>query len=160
MAVEAALTGHLVLSTAHSTDAAHTIARLITLGVNAHLAASALSGIVSARLIRRLCERCRRPYEAGADVVKQLGTPVTGHLYEVVGCDHCRQTGYLGRIGIFELATLDPSLQEIIQSDASVPQIQTALSKMDIQTLWKDGLSKVLAGETTVDELMRVTRDG
>ena len=159
VAVEAALTGHLVLSTAHSTDAAHTIARLVTLGVNAHLAASALSGIVSARLIRRLCERCRRPYKPSADVVKQLGRPVTGPLYEVVGCDHCRQTGYLGRIGIFELAPLDPSLQEIIQSDASVPRIQAALSKMNIQTLWKDGLAKVIAGETTVDELMRVTRD-
>jgi len=159
IAIEAALTGHLVFSTVHSTDAAHTVMRLKTLGIDPYIASSSLAGIMSTRLVRRLCEHCRIPYQPKPEIAGQLGKIPGGFLFKAGGCVKCRQTGYKGRIGIYELVPIDQRLQDVIQGGASVTEMQDALVQMDFRTLWVDGLEKMVAGLTTFDELLRVTRN-
>lgn len=158
IAIEAAMTGHLVLSTLHSSDAAHTIARLRTLGVDPFLASCSMAGIVSTRLIRRLCPNCRVPEEPGEPMARQLGLHPKGTLFRAGGCEQCRHSGYHGRTGIFELVPVTQAVQTLIESQASLADMGNALAKIGVETLWMDGLHKVLSGVTSLDELMRVTR--
>lgn len=159
IAFEAAMTGHFVLSTAHSTDAAHTIARLVTLGVNPFVAASALTAVVSTRLIRKLCKHCRAPFSPPEAVLRSLGRPSAPQMYQAVGCQKCRQAGYSGRVGIFEIVPITGKLKNLIQSGASIQRLQASLAESDVRSLWMDGVEKVLAGVTTLEEVMRVTRN-
>jgi general secretion pathway protein E len=167
MAVQAALTGHLVLSTLHTNSAAATIARLIDMGVADYLIASTLKGILAQRLVRKLCPRCARPTEPSAalkacilrlDVAHPLRTrPIYG-VREPVGCAHCRQTGFDGRTTVAELLVVDDAVAAAIVAGANERALVTAGDGAGMSSMLADGLAKVLAGITTLDEVLRVTR--
>jgi len=175
MAVHAALTGHLVLSTLHTNDAAGAIPRLIDMRVEPFLVASALSTIISQRLVRRICESCREEYEAPpevkADIEKELKglsealrsqTKITKSLklQHGKGCPKCNHTGYRGRIGIFEVLPVDESIVSLVLKQASSNEILEQAKKDGMLTLKQDGVLKVLAGITTIEEVWRVTEMG
>ncbi|MBI4802820.1 MAG: Flp pilus assembly complex ATPase component TadA [Elusimicrobia bacterium] len=159
IAFEAATTGHLVLSTVHSSDAAHAVARLATLGLNPFIVSSGLAGIISQRLVRKLCPHCKAPYTPPSAVLRQLEPENPAVLYKAAGCDKCRQTGYTSRVGIYEVVVLDAGMRDIIQSETSVSRLQYAFAKMHIRSLWAGGIQKVLEGTTTLEEVLRVTQN-
>lgn len=188
LAVQAALTGHLVFSTLHTNDAVGAIARLIDLGVPAFLVAATLDAVLAQRLVRRICEDCREDYTPDPEVVealKGLGTaapvargshvpskgedsdlriaesPITAgtRFTRGRGCPACRQTGYRGRIGIFELLVVTREFREAIVGGAHASQLQALAARAGMLPLQFDGLSKVAAGLTTVEEVLRVTAD-
>jgi general secretion pathway protein E len=158
IAVQASLTGHLVLSTLHTNTAIGAITRLRDMGVESFLISSSLIGIVAQRLVRILCKQCRRPYEASPKECEILKVdkehPPT--LYEAVGCDFCNQTGYLGRAGIYEIIEVDEKVRTGIHEDQSEQEmIHYVRSKTP--SIRQDGCERVLAGETTLNEVIRVT---
>jgi general secretion pathway protein E len=165
MAIQSALTGHLVFSTLHTNDAASAVARLLDLGIEPYLLASSLIGVLAQRLLRRLCPECAHP--APAEDFQRLlpatsptpGTPnpATTNIKSATGCPTCRQTGYRGRMGIFELLLVDETTRRHIQSRATAAEIASAATTAGMNTLREDGAAKVLQGQTTVDEVLRVT---
>ena len=159
IAVQSALTGHLVLSTLHTNDAPGAITRLIDLEVAPYLLGSSIIGILAQRLVRKVCSNCREEYEPPAGlrkmVEKQIGSP--SKYYRGVGCKKCRNTGYIGRIAIHELFMPNPEVQELITRNANVKKIREAAVKGGMVTLRLDGLQKAKAGITTIDEVLRVT---
>jgi general secretion pathway protein E len=163
IAVQAALTGHLVLSTLHTNDAAGAISRLLEMGVQDYLLSSSLLGVLAQRLVRRLCPACRKevPF-AGLDGTEaELG--VHGNaietVWEATGCDACNGTGYLGRIGIFELLLVTSEVCKIIVQRADAGTIRNLAVKQGMRLLRDDGWDKVRQGVTTLAELLRVTRE-
>jgi general secretion pathway protein E len=163
--VNAALTGHLVLTTLHTNSAAGAVTRLLDLGVQAFLIASTLRCVVAQRLVRRLCINCREEYIATPDIVAQL-VPETAkrrkaplHLWKAVGCDHCGGTGYLGRAAIFELLIVDEALRKLIRPDINADIIADAAKAAGMTTMVTDGFSKCCEGITTVEELGRVVSE-
>jgi general secretion pathway protein E len=158
MAIQSALTGHLVFSTLHTNDAASAVARLLDLGIEPYLLASSMVGVLAQRLVRRLCPACAA--EAPAGELKRLGGEVNDHAgapKAAVGCADCRQTGYRGRLGIFELLLVDDTIRRQIQARATASEIGAAARSSAMRTLRDDGAAKVLAGVTSVDEVLRVT---
>jgi type IV pilus assembly protein PilB len=163
IAVEASLTGHLVLSTLHTNDAASTPARLIEMGVEPYLVTSALRAVVAQRLCRRLCDRCRQAFSVTADQAVAMGLPVevvvgqsSVQLWRPAGCDACSQSGYRGRLAIHEIMTVTPELAELVLGRAHRDEVaQTAIAQ-GMSSLRVDGSRKVLAGATTLEELLRV----
>jgi general secretion pathway protein E len=164
IAVQAALTGHLVLSTLHTNDAAGAISRLLEMGVQDYLLSSSLLGVLAQRLVRRLCHRCRRevPFAGldGADAELDL---LNGNkletVWEAVGCEGCNATGYLGRIGIFELLPVTSEICKIIVQRADAGAIRNLAVRQGMRLLREDGWDKVRQGITTLSELLRVTRE-
>ena len=160
LAVRAALTGHLVLSTLHTNDAASGITRLQDLGIEPFLLCSTLGGILSQRLIRKLCDACRQPYEADVAGLAHLGVelPQTGtvKLWRARGCTQCRDTGYHGRTGIFELLPVDSRVRGLIIKRTPSVQIRQSAIANGMRTLIHSGWDKVCAGATSLDELVRV----
>ena len=162
LAIQAALTGHLVLSTLHTNDAPGAIARLIDIGVEPYLIAPALLGVVGQRLVRLVCPSCRKPHaHAGVEKVfadvpleTKAVTLMTG-----AGCAGCRQTGYSGRIGIFELLTTNDALRDLIVNRASAQQIAASAIRAGFVPLRQAGLAKAAAGVTSLEEVYRVTQD-
>jgi len=163
IAVQAALTGHLVFSTLHTNDAAGAISRLLEMGVQDYLLASSLLGVLAQRLVRRLCPNCRReiPF-AGLDGQD----PVWGHngeaprtVWEAVGCEACSMTGYLGRVGIFELLPATSEMCKIILQRADAGSIRNLAVQLGMRLLRDDGWEKVRQGVTTLAEVLRVTRE-
>jgi type IV pilus assembly protein PilB len=154
IAIEAALTGHLVLSTLHTNDAPMTIWRLIDMGVEPYLVASSIDCIVAQRLARRLCETCRTPITVPAEHVGRTGPDV--EIYDAVGCARCRQTGYRGRMGIYEVMTMSEELRAMVVDGSSADTMRNLAVAQGMQCLRDDGLDKVCAGETTLAELARV----
>src|SRR2546425_10816379 len=156
IAVQASLTGHLVLSTLHTNDAANAVTRLVDIGVEAYKIAAALRGVVAQRLMRKLCLTCKEVWmEAPPDRVKRWipkGTP----LYRAAGCPDCAMTGYRGRFSIMEVLTITPEVERRIAGGEPAEQIATAARRGGMKSLWDSGLAHVLRGESTVDELMRV----
>src|SRR5437773_2497830 len=156
IAVQASLTGHLVLSTLHTNDAANAVTRLVDIGVEAYKIAAALRGVVAQRLMRRLCLTCKEVWmEAPPDRLKPWipkGTP----LYRAAGCPDCAMTGYRGRFSIMEVLTITPEVERRIAGGEPAEQIATAARRGGMKSLWDSGLAHVLRGESTVDELMRV----
>jgi general secretion pathway protein E len=159
MAIQSALTGHLVFSTLHTNDAASAVARLLDLGIEPYLLASSMVGVLAQRLVRRLCPECAAEAAAGelarlggADMASLAGTPKAA-----TGCAACRQTGYRGRRGIFELLLVDDTIRRQIQARATASDIAAAARSSGMRTLRDDGAAKVLAGVTSVDEVLRVT---
>jgi type II secretory ATPase GspE/PulE/Tfp pilus assembly ATPase PilB-like protein/CheY-like chemotaxis protein len=155
-AVQASLTGHLVLTTLHTIDAASSITRLTDVGVESYKLAAALKGIVAQRLLRRVCTHCRevwmdpipdrlRPWIAG-------GTP----LYRAVGCDNCSQTGYRGRMAVVEVLITNPEIERRIAANESADRIADAAREGGMRSLWESGVSRVVSGDTTIEELLRV----
>ncbi len=164
IAVQAALTGHLVLSTLHTNDAAGAISRLLEMGVQDYLLSSSLLGVLAQRLVRRLCPACRReaPFAALAGATAELELPNGGAaqtVWEAVGCDACNHTGYLGRIGIFELLPATSDICKIIVQRADAGAIRNLAVRQGMRLLRDDGWDKVRQGVTTLAELLRVTRE-
>lgn len=153
IAVNAALTGHLLLSTFHANDAATTIPRLLNMGVEPFMLASTLELVVAQRLVRKICENCRVSYPAGK---------LTGYfakaknLYRGKGCPACNGTGYRGRTAIFEIIKMTPALRELILTNPSVHQVEVLARKEGAKTMYEDGVEKVLNGVTTLEELGRI----
>jgi general secretion pathway protein E len=159
MAIQSALTGHLVFSTLHTNDAASAVARLLDLGIEPYLLASSLIGVLAQRLLRRICPDCGAPAPAD-DIVRLLPDLATVNAKSVIsatGCPACRQTGYRGRLGIFELLLVDEAIRRHIQTRATAAEVTDAAKAGGMKTLRDDGAAKVLAGVTTVDEVLRVT---
>lgn len=163
--VNAALTGHLVLTTLHTNSAAGAIVRLLDLGVQAYLIASTLRCVVGQRLVRKLCPHCREPYQATADLIGQfpptayagLTPPLT--LWRAGGCTYCGGTGYSGRAAIFELLVVDEDLRRMIKPDVSAEVIAQSARRSGMTTMMADGLRKCCEGLTTVEEVGRVTSE-
>jgi len=158
IAVQAALTGHLVLSTLHTNSAAATIARLRDMGLEDYLLTATLNGVVAQRLVRRLCEICKRPVQAGPELLERLGCAQAATVYEPVGCPDCRGTGFLGRIAVAELITPDETIHRLILSRATHGEIEKAACAAGMQTMYENGLRQVLAGTTSLGELLRSVR--
>ena len=163
IAVQSALTGHLVFSTLHTNDAAGAITRMLDMGVEDYLLTSTVSGVLGQRLVRTLCKNCRVPYQASKELAERLGLgrltradPIT--LYKADGCDACSGVGYTGRVGIYEFLDIDESIRNLVlkRADASVLN-RTAIAQ-GMVTMSEDGIGKALAGITTVEEVLRVTR--
>jgi general secretion pathway protein E len=164
IAVQAALTGHLVLSTVHTNDAASAIARLLDMGVEDYLLTSTINAILGQRLVRVLCPSCRRPYTANPDLIARLGLPVaaTGRpvtLYHAQGCPACEGSGYNGRTMIIEILTMSDTLRGLVLKHAEAREIQAQAVSEGMQTMFDHGIRKALAGITTIEEVMRVVRD-
>ncbi|OGA19188.1 MAG: type II secretion system protein GspE [Betaproteobacteria bacterium RIFCSPLOWO2_12_FULL_63_13] len=161
IAVQASLTGHLVLATLHTNDSASAVTRLVDMGVEPFLLASSLVGVLAQRLVRRLCPTCRQSYRPDASEEAQFarsGCPEV--LYRAKGCAACTHTGYLGRMGIYELLEVDGALQQLIHERASEQRIRDhCVSSAGLRPLKEDGLRWVANGDTTLDEILRVTRD-
>lgn len=163
IAVQSALTGHLVLSTLHTNTAAGAIIRLQDMGVEPYLITSSVNGVLSQRLVRRLCQHCKQDYVPDPKVVKDAGMDRLGlktpKLWKAVGCPHCRQTGYSGRTGIHELLVMDDTMRRGILDGLDSASLHTKATAAGMHTLYEDGLRKVADGVTTLDELLRVTED-
>ncbi len=160
IATHAALTGHLVLSTLHTNDAATALTRLVDLGIEPYLVASTVEAVLAQRLVRRICESCRRPAELTDEQQALLGdnTNELKEVWEGEGCDECRETGYHGRIGIYELLVMEPPLREAVLGDnqISAGRLQVLAQEAGMKLLREDGLRVVAEGLTTVEEVLRV----
>jgi type IV pilus assembly protein PilB len=158
IAVQAALTGHLVLSTLHTNSAPGAITRLIDLGVAPYLVGASLVGVIAQRLVRKICSNCREEYEPSSAIRKMVEKSINAPVkfYRGIGCKKCRNTGYLGRIAIHELFVPDGSIQELIADNTSLKKIRDIALKNGMTSLHIDGLHKVKAGITTIDEVLRV----
>jgi len=158
IAVKAAQTGHLVLSSVHTQSAQASLARLVNMGITPFNLASALSLIVSQRLVRRLCPKCRREQSASASLLQRLGwrgmIPSAARCFEAVGCSQCGGSGYLGRVGLFELLPLDEESLDSLR-ECGVPK----LARQAMPDLRRAGLQKALAGETSLAEVAACTPD-
>jgi general secretion pathway protein E len=150
IAVQASLTGHLVLSTLHTNSAVGAVTRLLDMEVDAYLLASSLVGVLAQRLLRTLCNECKSLYVADAAQSLRLGLGANG-------CEHCQQ-GYRGRIGIYELITVNPAFSALIHRGASEPELQRE-ARNSSPSLFQDGQRRVLDGSTSLDELLRVTQE-
>ncbi len=160
MAIQAALTGHLVLSTLHTNDAAAAIPRLREIGIPAYLLNATLNGVMAQRLARTLCPHCKEPTEMDEDVWHALTKPykVTGkgHFHKAVGCDKCRDTGYLGRIGLYEMLTMSNNLRHKITPESDAVDIRRLAVKEGMMQLRISGAQKIAMGLTTPEEVLRV----
>ena len=160
IAFRASITGHLVLTTVHTNDAPSAVTRLVDLGLEPFMVASALVGVVSMRLVRTLCPRCKETYEVSAESLNRLGARDLGHgtvqLSRGRGCPYCRSTGYHGRMGIFETLEVTEALRSLITQNVSDAAIRAAALENGMRTMGEDGLRKVLEGHTTLDEVSRV----
>jgi len=161
IAIQAALTGHLVLSTLHTNDAPSAVARLQDMGAESYLVASVLNGVLAQRLVRRVCGTCRAPYEPEARDLLAIGVAdATGvELFRGKGCDDCRGTGYRGRIGIYELFLIGEEARSLILSKRPSGEIRRHAIERGMVTLRDDGWAKARAGITTVEEILRVTQE-
>lgn len=160
IAINASLTGHLVLSTLHTNDSAGTVTRLVDMGVEPFLVSSSLLGIVAQRLMRRVCTKCRKQHTPSAYELQQMGirsVPQGTQIYTAVGCPSCSQSGYSGRIVIHELLIVDDHIRTLINQNADAGAIRKAAIAKGMKTLRTDAIEKVLLGISTVDELIRAT---
>ena len=158
-AIQASLTGHLVFSTLHTNDAASAFTRLIDMGVEPFLASSTVEGVMAQRLVRRLCEECREPYTPEeSEMPADFPRPLPEVLYRPVGCRACRETGFAGRTGIFELLRTDEGVRELCVERASSSRIRKHGLENGMTTLRQSGWEKVAAGITDVEEISRITK--
>ncbi|MBI2994864.1 MAG: type II/IV secretion system protein [Gammaproteobacteria bacterium] len=157
VAIQAALTGHLVLSSLHTNDAAATVTRLLDIGAQPYLISATLRGIVAQRLIRKLCTHCKQPSELDRKAWETLVAPAKARFpdkaFRAVGCDECRHTGYRGRIGIYEVLMSDPELRRLINNSASLEEFYAAAAKQHMRPLRLSGAHKVAEGLTTLEEV-------
>jgi type IV pilus assembly protein PilB len=163
ISIEAALTGHLVLSTLHTNDAPSAITRLNEMGVEPFLTGSAVSAVLAQRLARKLCVHCCEMFTPTVDdlirarVAPEVASSQDGMVfYRKRGCPRCNQTGYRGRIGIFQLLTMTEEMASLAVSRSSRDEIERAAFRSGMKSLWDDGLAKVAGGKTSVEELARV----
>ena len=160
IAMEAALTGHLVFSTLHTNDAPSAVTRLLDIGVKPFLVASALRAAMAQRLVRAICEKCKEAYTPSERELKMLGTlskTVPERMYHGAGCDKCGRSGYKGRKGIFEIFKVDDTIQRLIFDHAPATLLRQRAREMGMRTLREDGMLKVASGMTSLQEVLRVT---
>jgi type II secretory ATPase GspE/PulE/Tfp pilus assembly ATPase PilB-like protein/CheY-like chemotaxis protein len=157
-AFQAAQTGHLVLSTLHTNDTVATIARLLDLGIEPFLAASSLVAVVAQRLVRTVCSRCAEPAEVDEDTRKRLGLPPKGNYRRGRGCESCRNSGFGGRTGVYEILEVTPKVAAAIEARAPEATIRTAARSAGMRTLLEDAVEKIVAGITTPEEVLRVVQ--
>jgi len=162
IAIRSALTGHLVFSTLHTNDAPGAVTRLVDMGVEPYLLASSMEGVLAQRLVRTICPHCRAPHRPDEQVLQRIGhrpgNGAGGAFFHGTGCRSCRQTGYIGRTGIFELLRLTPAVRQAITRRASAGEI-AAIAPADHQPMREDGYRKAADGITTLEEVLRVTQD-
>jgi len=163
IAVQSALTGHLVLSTLHTNDAAGAITRMLDMGIQDYLLTSTVSGVLGQRLVRSLCGQCRQPYHPSTELVASmgldhLGAGVDATLYRAAGCDACGGIGYSGRIGIFEFLDVTGTIRDLVLQRVDASTLQQAAGAEGMITMAEDGVRKALAGATSLEEVLRVTR--
>jgi type II secretory ATPase GspE/PulE/Tfp pilus assembly ATPase PilB-like protein len=156
IAVQAALTGHLVLSTLHTIDAASSITRLADIGVDNFKIAAALKGVVAQRLVRRLCTHCRRPAEGPISPRLRHWVPAGSELWEPAGCPECSQTGYRGRLSVVEILTVTHEIERLIANSQPTMRITAAAREAGMRSLWDSGIAHALAGTTSLEEVIRV----
>ncbi|RXG62851.1 type II secretion system protein GspE, partial [Candidatus Atribacteria bacterium 1244-E10-H5-B2] len=161
IAVQAALTGHLVLSTLHTNDAPSSVLRLIDIGIEPFLISSSVIGIIAQRLVRRICPKCKKEIKLTPDIAKILEEHEIDRnkiiLYKGEGCPHCKDTGYKGRIAIFELLIITDNIRDLITRNVTTVKLRETAIKEGMCMLKEDGLKKVYAGITTIEEVLRVT---
>jgi len=159
IAVQAALTGHMVFSTLHTNDAPGAVTRLYNIGIEPYLISASLVGVLAQRLVRRICQKCIEETAPGPHALhaaKQFGEDLS-RIYQGVGCSNCRRTGYAGRIGIYEMLVPDDELRDAITSGATLQHLRELALKAGMRSLYQDGFEKVRQGLTTIDEILRVT---
>lgn len=163
VAIQSALTGHLILSTLHTNSAASAVTRLIDMGVEPFLITSTLNAVLAQRLVRRLCQDCRVSYQPLPESLAALGISLPAgvtHLYKECGCRSCRGTGYRGRLALLELLVVDDEIAKLILSRAEAREIQRVAGLSGMRGMLADGVNKAAAGLTTLEEILRVTREG
>ena len=164
IAVQSALTGHLVLSTVHTNDAPSTVNRLLDMGVEDYLLTSTVIGIQAQRLVRTLCPECNQPYTALPELVAELGLAKFANggditLYHAKGCKQCANTGYVGRISIIEMMPMTDPMRTLVMRHANANELRAQAIKDGMVTMYEDGMRKALRGVTTFEEVLRVTRE-
>jgi type IV pilus assembly protein PilB len=161
IAVQASLTGHLVFSTLHTNDAPGTITRMKDMGIPTFMITATVEAILAQRLVRRICNHCREEVEHSEEMIAQLD--LTGEdlgerkFYRGSGCDHCNNTGYRGRVGLFELMIMNDELREMIMSEASTDELRTRAEEFGMVTLREAGMHTMWEGVTTAEEVVRET---
>jgi general secretion pathway protein E len=164
IAIQAALTGHLVLSTLHTNNAASSINRLLDMKVDDYLVTSTVNGVMAQRLVRRLCEACRKPRAVMPEMIERLGMAplMNGReptLYDAVGCEECHGSGYRGQMAVIEVLAVSDAIRRLVLNHAEAREIHRVAVEEGMRTMYLDGLLKAMAGKTTVEEVLRVTRD-
>jgi general secretion pathway protein E len=160
LAFQAALTGHLVLSTLHTNDSPSAVTRLLDLGVPSYLIHSTVLGIMAQRLVRTLCPSCKAPdpieQSKWNELVGKFNVPKPAHIYKPVGCLECRNTGFRGRSGIYEMLTITPALRKLITPETNLANLTKLAHQEGMQPLVINGAEKVAAGLTSIEELLKV----
>ena len=159
IAVQAALTGHMILSTLHTNSAAGAVTRLIDMDVEPFLLSSVLNGVLAQRLVRRLCTECREPFAASPELLADVGLPADSdnRFWRAVGCPSCNGSGYAGRIALLEFLPVDDTIARLILRRADTREIAEAASAGGMRSLRGDGIAKARRGLTTLEEALRVT---
>lgn len=160
IAIQASLTGHLVLSTLHTNTALGAVTRLMDMGIEPFLLSSSLIGVLAQRLVRVLCPTCKQPHipDEGERAVLGVAPGDDALIYRPKGCDDCNHTGYVGRIGIYELVPLNEIMRQLIHDRASESKLVAEARKLG-PSIRDDGVAKILAGRTSLEEVMRVTQE-
>jgi len=159
IAVQAALTGHLVLSTLHTNDATSSITRLVNIGIDSYLIAASLNGVLAQRLVRKICPKCKQQYQVPENMRKYVEKAgiAPNELFHGKGCESCRSSGYVGRIGIYELLVIDEKFRDMINKDPSASNMRQTFYENKAVGMFGDGIKKVRQGLTTIEEVLRVT---
>ncbi len=162
IAIQAALTGHLVFSTLHTNDSFGALTRLVDMGIEPFLVSSSILAVLAQRLVRRLCSDCRQPYTPTTSELQRIGIKAdgfAGKIYKANGCRACRKTGYRGRMAVQELMIIDDEVRALVMQNADAATIRRHCTSTGMKLLRQDGADRVLAGETTIEELLRVTQE-
>jgi type II secretory ATPase GspE/PulE/Tfp pilus assembly ATPase PilB-like protein len=159
IAIQAALTGHLVLSTLHTNDAPSALTRLVDMGIEPFLISSSVIGILAQRLVRTICDKCKEKYAPPPEALKELGIKTGEEFYRGAGCPRCNQKGYIGRIGIFELLFIDEEIRKMVDAKKSADEVKRKAVELGMKVLRDDGLQKAKRGLTTIEEVLRVTTE-
>jgi len=160
MAIQAALTGHLVFSTLHTNDSASAYTRLLDMGMEPFLVTSTIVGVLAQRLVRKICQKCKEPYIPEPELLSRVGLRQGVQFFKGKGCKICNGSGYKGRLGIYELLIPDAAVSRLVSQRVPAEQIKTYLLKRgDFDSLRRDGLRKVLEGLTTIDQVLGATQN-
>jgi type IV pilus assembly protein PilB len=159
IAVESALTGHLVLTSLHANDSTSAITRLVDMGVEPFLLAASVSCSVAQRLVRTICPKCREAYEPPPELLRRLELPEDHEYFRGRGCESCAKTGFRGRVGIFEVLDITQEIRRLIAAGKSPEDLRASARSTGMETLRDDARAKILAGTTTVEEVLRTTAE-
>jgi len=160
VAIQASLTGHLVFSTLHTNDAPSSLTRLIDMGLEPFLISSSLILIVAQRLVRKICPKCKEEHSPSTMTLKDLGLPSSTKFFRGKGCPNCKNSGFSGRIGIFEVLAMNEDIRKMVEEKSSADMIKKKAIELGMKSLREDGLDKAIAGLTTIEEILRVTEIG